>query len=193
MSTPGWHSRGYLPHLDVPGLLQFITFRLGDSVPAPVLREILATTGSDDPERLRRIEHWLDLGRGTCWLRRPDIGALVQAALLHFDGQRYRQLAWAVMPNHVHCLIETFAGHPLDRVVQSWKSFTAKEANRLLDRRGTFWDRDYFDRYIRDDAHRAAVVRYIERNPVKAGLVARPEDWPFGSARLHMTDGDPSN
>jgi REP element-mobilizing transposase RayT len=49
-------------------------------------------------------------------------------------------------------------------------------------RSGGFWARDYFDRYIRDDAHLAAVVRYVETNPVKAGLVERPEDWPWGSA-----------
>lgn len=192
MSNPGWRSRGYLPHLDVPGLLRFITFRLGDSVPEGVLKEILAATEPGDPLRLPRIERWLDLGRGACWLRRPDIGAVVEGALLHFDGPRDRQLAWVVMPNHVHCLIETCDGHPLDRVLQACKSFTAKEANRLLDRHGTFWDRDDFDRYIRDDAHRAAVVRYIERNPVKAGLVVRPEDWPFGSARLRTTGADPS-
>ncbi|WP_296927456.1 transposase [Thiohalocapsa sp.] len=184
MPPKGWHSRGYLPHLDVPGLLQSITFHLEDSLPKAVMKEILAATEPGDPERLRCIERWLDAGHGECWLRRPEIGTLVQDALLHFDGERYRMLAWVLMPNHVHCLIETSDGHALGDVVQSWKSFTAKQANRLLGRFGTFWERDYFDRYIRDDRHLAAVVRYIERNPVKAGLVARAEDWPFGSARL---------
>jgi REP element-mobilizing transposase RayT len=190
MRTPqapkGWYSRGYLPHLDAPGLLQSITFHLEDSLPRHVLRQILADTEPDDPERLRRIERYLDAGHGACHLRRDDIGALVETALLHFDGVRYRMLAWVVMPNHVHGLIETFEDHALADVVQAWKSFTAKAANRLLGRGGAFWARDYFDRYIRDDAHLAAVVRYIERNPVKAGLVGRPEDWAFGSARLRV-------
>ena len=87
------------------------------------------------------------------------------------------------MPNHVHLLMETDATHPLPKVVQSWKPFTAKQANAILGRTGVFWDRDYFDRYIRDDGHRAAVVHYIEENPVKAGLVERAEDWPWGSVR----------
>ncbi len=187
--TPGWHSRGYLPHLDVPGLLQSITFHLADSLPAEVLQAILATTEPGDPERLHRIERWLDRGHGACWLRRPQIGALVEQALLHFDGERYRLLAWVVMPNHLHCLIETFPGHALADVVQAWKSFTATRANRLLGRSGSFWHRDYFDRYIRDEAHLAAVVRYIEHNPVKAGLVARAEGWPFGSARVRGEAG----
>ena len=183
MSEPkGWYSRGYLPHLDCPGLLQFITFRLGDSLPAAVLGRIRAETRGDEAARRKRIEQYLDQGRGACWLRRPDVARLVEAALLHFDGTRYRLLSWVVMPNHVHVLIETFPDHPLAKVVQSWKAFTAREANQLLHRAGEFWDREYFDRYIRDDRHLAAVHRYIAQNPVKAGLAARAEDWPFGSA-----------
>jgi REP element-mobilizing transposase RayT len=72
---------------------------------------------------------------------------------LHFDGQRYRLLAWVVMPNHVHVLIETMTGHTLAAVLHSWKSYTAKEANRLLGRTGDFWQPEYFDRFIRDDRH----------------------------------------
>ncbi len=179
---PGWHSRGYLSHLDVPGLLQSVTFHLGDSIPHEALTRIYAETRADDPVRLQRIERLLDAGHGACWLRRPDIAPLVEAALLHFDGARYRVLAWVVMPNHVHVLIETLEGHPLPDQLQSWKSYTAKAANALLGRTGAFWERDYFDRYIRDDHHLAAVVHYIEQNPVKAGLVERAEDWPWGSA-----------
>jgi putative transposase len=116
-------------------------------------------------------------------LRRPQIACLVEDALLHFDGTRYRLLCWVVMPNHVHLLMETSDAHPLPKVVQSWKSFTAKQANAILGRTGTFWDRDYFDRFIRDDGHLAAVTRYIEDNPVKAGLVGRAEEWAWGSAQ----------
>ena len=179
----GWYSRAYLPHLDAPGLLQFITFRLADALPRGVLERIVAETGDDDHERLRRIEHYLDAGHGECFLLQPDVAAIAEGALLFFDGRRYALLAWVIMPNHVHCLIETRVGHPLDRVVQTWKSFSAKAANLQLGRRGSFWQRDYFDRYIRDDEHLAAVQRYIENNPVKAGLCEQPEDWPFGSAR----------
>ena len=179
----GWHSRGYLPHLDVPGLLQSVTFHLGDSLPRKAIDQMYAGTRPDDPERLHRIERYLDAGQGACWLRRPKIASLVEDALLHFDGVRYRLPCWVLMPNHVHLVIETDPEHPLPRVVQGWKSYTAKEANRLLGRSGSFWARDYFDRYIRDDAHLQAVVRYIENNPVKAGFVATAADWPYGSAR----------
>jgi putative DNA methylase len=68
-------------------------------------------------------------------------------------------------------------------LVHSWKSFTAHQANRLLTREGAFWQADYFDRFIRDEEHYRRVIEYIENNPVKAGLCARPEDWTYGSAR----------
>ncbi len=112
--------------------------------------------------------------------------------MLHFDGTRYRLLAWTVMPNHVHFVLETRAEHPLFRVIQGLKSYTALRANRTLGRTGSFWARDYFDRYVRDDLHLAAMIRYIDNNPVKAGLVSRPEDWPFGSAhrRDHGSPGE---
>ena len=185
----GWHSRGYLPHLDQPGLLQFITFRLSDSLPPAVLHRLVAETADDEAERYRRIEAYLDAGHGACWLRRPEIATQVQDALLHFDGVRYRLLAWVVMPNHTHALIETKRSFPLPGVVQSWKGFTARRANSLLGRSGAFWQRDYYGRYIRDDAHWAAVTRYIAHNPVKAGLAKNPADWPFGSAGFSDGDG----
>jgi REP element-mobilizing transposase RayT len=182
ISAPGpWHSRGYLPHFDQPGLVQAITFRLADALPAAVVaalqRDLL---GSE--QRRQRLEDYLDAGYGACHLRDPSLAELVQVALLHFDGARYRLLAWVVMPNHVHALIETSPGYALREVVQAWKSFTAREANRLLGQRGRFWQPDYFDRAIRDERHLSSVVRYIHDNPVKAGLVASAEGWPFSSA-----------
>lgn len=180
-----WHSRGYLPHCDTPGLLQFITFRLYDSLPVHVLNR-LAQENDDDVEKLKQIESFLDAGHGTCWLKQPDVANIVEDALLHGDEQRYRLLAWCVMPNHVHVLIETRDGCPLSRVVQGWKSFTSKLINQHLVRTGTVWMREYFDRYIRDDRHLAAVTAYIHGNPVKAGLVSKEQDWLYSSARLKV-------
>ncbi len=186
-----WHSRGYLPHFDQPGLIQSLTFRLHDSVPMDVIeqwRHELKLTGNeaaDDPqcvELRKRIEAFEDQGKGNCWLKIPEVAACVENALLHFDGDRYRLLAWCVMPNHVHAMIETKKGFPLGDVVHAWKSFTAKEANKILNRSGTFWMADYFDRYIRDARHFEAARNYIENNPVKAGLCKKPADWRWGHA-----------
>jgi putative transposase len=124
----------------------------------------------------------IDGGRGACALRNPAIAAIVQDALWHFDGERYRLMAWAIMPNHVHVLTEQIEGHRLADFVHAWKSFTAKAANKNLGRTGALWAPEYFDRYIRDQAHFDAAVHYIHHNPVKAGLVPRAEEWRWSSA-----------
>ena len=185
----GWSSRGYLPHFDGGETPQMITFRLADSLPEERLAEWRQELGcrprsEADVELRRRIERYLDLGHGEALLRNPSIAQLVQGALLHFDGERYRLQAWVVMPNHVHALATPAPGGELGRLVHSWKSFTAQQANRMLGRRGSMWQREYLDRFMRDGRHFEAVVAYIENNPVKARLCERTEDWPFGSARF---------
>jgi REP element-mobilizing transposase RayT len=92
--------------------------------------------------------------------------------------------AWVVMPNHVRAVFTPAEGWSLSSILHSWKSFTAGQGNRMLGRRGQFWQEDYFDRYIRDERQFAATVQYIEENPVKAGLCLWKEEWPFGSARF---------
>jgi len=87
------------------------------------------------------------------------------------------------MPNHVHVVLWPYPGHTLSGVLHSWKSYTSNRANKLLHRRSPFWQRESFDHWIRDDAERARLVQYVEDNPVKARLCARPEDWPWSSAR----------
>ena len=185
-----WFSRGYLPHFDLPDLLQSITFRLADSLPQTVLDEMACELAAHpkakrQTERERRIAAYLDDGHGACWLKEPRLAALVENALLHFDGQRYRLLAWCVMPNHVHALVETKDRFPLSGVVHSWKSFTANEANKILGCTGDFWQREYHDRFIRDDDHYRNAVGYIENNPVKAGLVKTAAAWRYSSAWNH--------
>jgi putative DNA methylase len=188
----GWHSRGYLPHFDSENEIQSLNFRLFDAVPIPLIKKWRCQLGwyrnlnQNDPKAValrRRIEAYEDVGYGACFLRDPRIAKLIEDALLHFDGERYHLLAWCVMPNHVHCLIEMVAGYSLGGILHSWRSYTAKEANRILGRRGQFWDDDYFDRYIRDDHHLQNVINYIEQNPVKADLVTDAAQWKHSSAR----------
>ena len=181
----------YLLHLDAPGIIQFITFRLADSMPGQAIAQWKSelTISRHDASSIARsaklrtrIGRYLDQGHGSCQLSDERIAKVVEDALLHFDGARYHLLAWAIMPNHVHALIKVFDGFPLDGVIYTWKSFTAKQANRLLGRSGRFWAPDYYDRQVRDDEHLAAVMNYIDQNPVDAGLVRSAEDWQWGSA-----------
>jgi len=177
----GWHDRGYLPHFDGPTQSQFITFRLYDSLPQSLL-EKWTNEAASDAEFRKRIEAYLDAGYGECWLGQESIASLVQKALLFYHDKKYILIAWVIMLNHVHLLLQPKEGEHLPDIMHSIKSFTAQKANKLLGRTGRFWQRESFDRYIRNEKHFLAVIRYIEENPVKAGLCAIASEWRFSSA-----------
>jgi putative transposase len=211
-----WHSRGYLPHFDGRELIQHVTFHLADSLPREVLERVeeeirILPADKQEIERRKRVEDWIDAGHGSCVLRQPAVAALVQGAFLHFDGSRYRLLAWVVMPNHVHVLFQSLGDRTVAQIVASWKKFTARgicdfrragngnanlpigsssHATREsgvpeIGRNPTpVWHREYWDRFICNDCHFQQAVEYIRQNPVKAGLVERPEDWQWSSASI---------
>jgi REP element-mobilizing transposase RayT len=179
----GWHQRGYLPHFDAPGVTQFITFQLHDSFPITRREEFEADLKeADDSAKRRKIEAWLDRGHGKSWLSDPAIADLVEKAVLSCDGKTYRLHAWAMMPNHVHLVVEVWEV-PLAKLINNWKGSSARAANQLLSRTGPFWQKDYFDALVRDEAHLKRAIRYTENNPTKAHLVKTALDWKWSSAR----------
>ena len=137
----------------------------------------------EDNRRREELEAYLDKGRGSCYMRQEAIGDLVECALRYFHPTRYALYAWCVMPNHVHVLFKV-SDVPMSAILESWKKYTSLKANAMLKRRGRFWEADYWDTYMRDMDHQRETIRYIEYNPVKAGLVESPKDWPWSSARL---------
>lgn len=178
----GWHERGYLPHYDAPHITQIVTFMLMDSFPVERRREWEAFLQEPSESlRRRKLEAWLDRGHGQCWLQQPKIALLVEEALRRFDGCRYHLQAWVIMPNHIHLVVNVFET-PLSQLVKSWKGSTAHAANLILGRHGPFWQEDYFDTMIRNAAHLAKAILYVERNPTKAKLVLDPRAWPWNSA-----------
>ena len=200
MTPPkGWHSRGYLPHFDSPETIQFVTFRLADSLPkevllrfgrehAEALRRLPATATTEQAEEIhrvlrRKIERYLDQGAGECHLRKPENAQLVAEALLHFHEQHYLLDDWVVMPNHVHLILWPMPNHTLSEILKSRKRHTAREINLLLGRTGkAFWQRESFDHWIRNDEEKSRIRRYIRMNPVNAGLCKSPEEWKWSSA-----------
>ncbi len=192
-SNYGWHSRGYNPHCDYPGLFQHIGMRLFDSVPAKVIEDWhveLASTSEMERKKLihDRIDKYADAGYGCCFLAKPEIATIVENALLHFDGKRDVMLAWCVMSNHVHALAVLQVGHTLSEILHTWKSYVAHQANKLLGRTGEFWFIEYYDHHMRSTAELHATIEYIERNPVAANLVSKPEDWIYSSAALRHSE-----
>ena len=187
----GYYTRGYLPHLDEAERQQFVTFRLADSLPASVIegwKQELRHTPKDraEVELRRRGEKYLDSGMGSCILHDPDFAGSIIDALRRGDDSSYRLLAFTIMPNHAHVLMQQVKGHSLPVVVRNWKGRSAREINLLRSRSEPVWQLDYFDRYIRDEKHFTDVVAYILMNPVKAGLVPEPEDWPFSWVRPEL-------
>lgn len=179
----GWHQRGYLPHFDAPGVTQFVTFQLHDSFPVTQQVEFEAILKeANDSAKRRKLEAWLDRGRGKCWLRRSDVAELMEKILLEPDGRDYQMQAWIIMPNHVHLVVDIW-DLPLGKLINGWKGKSSREANKLFGLRGAFWQEDYFDTLIRDETHMKRAIRYTEQNPVKAFLAKAARDWHWSSAR----------
>lgn len=186
-SPRGWHTRGYLPHLELSSRATGITFRLADSLPKHAIEELKqvnenTSDSREESELARKIADYEDAGMGSCWLRASECAAVVAAALRHYDGERYDLIEWCVMPNHVHVIIRLHAESRFEEVVRSWKNFTARIINQLVGRSGRLWAADYFDRVIRDEEHLVRARRYVRMNPVKAGLCHTPEEWRWSSA-----------
>lgn len=179
----GWHQRGFLPHFDAPDVTQFVTFQLHDSFPVTRRAEWEAILHEpDDSAKRKKLEAWLDRGHGECWLRQRNVAELVEKILLEADGHNYQMQAWVVMPNHVHLVVDVL-DVPLVKLIGAWKSKSSRLANGLLQRSGKFWQEDYYDTLIRDEAHLKRALRYTEQNPVKAFLAKAVCESPWCSAR----------
>lgn len=179
----GWHSRGFLPHFDSENVIQFITYRLADSVPVALLQTLKYELSADtitDIELRRKIESHLDAGYGSCLQKQPQIANIVYETWMHNNDKSYRIHEWVVMPNHVHILVE-FHSRSMSETIREWKTVSAFKINKLLGQKGKVWQEDYWDRFIRNIEHYEHSAAYIKNNPVKAGLVKHWEDWPWVS------------
>lgn len=174
------YTYGFLPHLS--GSLVFVTFRLADSLPMSAMNEIKVferywqmksdrgewTADMADEYRQKRAaleNDLLDKALGSCILKDESVRQQLVDVIMHFDKVRYLVHTFVIMPNHVHLLLEPFEGWRIQDIMHSIKSYSTKVINRMLGRSDVLWEREYFDRRIRDSRHYGAVVRYIEGNP----------------------------
>jgi len=134
------------------------------------------------------MDRYLDTARtGPTWLRRPEVADLVSAHIRRGADERlYERYAWVVMANHVHLLVR-----PLIRSSEALriiKGRSAREANLLLRRTGEpFWQSESYDHWIRNDEEMDRITRYIENNPVTAGLTTHAKDYRWSSASTELS------
>ena len=189
---PNWSYRGYIPHFDAEHKIQMITYRLADSFPQSYYKELENNLNTEKDISLQKrafIESILDKGYGECYLRQVDFATVVRDAWLFFDKKRYDIIAF-IMPNHVHIIIKTYPGFSIPSVVHSWKSFTSSKIKKMIKLKGIqpstkFWQKEYWDRYIRDEEHYNKAINYIHENPVKAGLCKKAIEWKFSGVHVY--------
>lgn len=195
----------YLPHIQPPGAILFVTIRLAGSLPKAVLerlrmeaeegeRLIRQTAEPAETGRLIYEEQKRQFGRfdaeldkaesGPKWLGLPEIADIVAEAMHYRDGEVFDLDVFTIMPNHIHAVFaplekEDGSYHALQTIMHSLKRFTARAANKVLKREGSFWQRESYDHVVRSRREWERIVAYVINNPVKAGLVENWEHWPW--------------
>ena len=158
------------------------TAHLSNTAGEPPALQMPTTLQQKQRQMLVLIDKFEDTGYGQCFMKNDNVAQIVRDNLMFHNGKKYNLLKWCIMPNHVHTLIEVFNGISLSEILHCWRSYTAHQINKLLNRTGQVWMMEYFDRYIRDYDHFEKVVNYIHNNPVKAGLVQSPSEYRWSSA-----------
>jgi len=174
------NSRRRLPHSYPEGRWLFITWTLYGSLPVGKFPPPAKATSG---EAFAWIDRYLDAARtGPTFLRQDTVAQIVVDSL--FRGAKlghYRLGPFVIMANHVHVLLLPVISPTL--FLKSIKGATAREANKALNRVGEpFWQRESYDHWVRNQDEWNRVARYIERNPVRAGLVKAMEEYSWSSA-----------
>ncbi len=178
--------------------------RLYGSIPVTVLQALKAdhqsrqavikqeiSEASATEEKLRneqksyfaRFDNHLDQPQnGPYWLDIPQVAQVISEAIHYRHDRIYQLIAYCIMSNHVHLILNTEARDDLKslyRILQSLKLHTARKSNQLLQRQGAFWQPESYDHVVRSSKELVRVIRYVLQNPVKAGLVDHWQAWPY--------------
>jgi REP element-mobilizing transposase RayT len=193
--------RRHLPHWQPQGAVFFVTFRPKHSLPDHVIQSLSEERANialhslpkseRAPQRLldeqlyfEKWDEYLDKAEfGPRWLSKPEIANIVKEALHYRDEKVFDLHAYCIMSNHVHVVFEPCGSErddaiqPLNKIMQSLKRHTARQANTILDREGAFWQDESYDRVIRNDNEYTRTIHYVLENPVKASLVSQWDEW----------------
>ena len=192
-----------LPHIQIAGATYFITFRLANSLPVEALDKLaeekqkinkLPESQKESAHRVwfAKYDNYLDKAlHGNLYLKNEQIADIVAASIQFRDGKAYDLISYCIMLNHVHLVctpLAKLAGiyFGLTEILHSLKRHTAREANKILQRSGTFWQDESYDHFIRDDAELERIVKYVLYNPVKADLVKEQADWKWNYCKFEL-------
>lgn len=199
-------------HLNA-GSIYFVTVMLHGALPKAVIEKLKAeyeekvyllqlTQPKDlklrmailQQEHLKKYDQYLDQALyGPTYLAQAEIAEIVKEQFHRFEDEFYELLAYTIMPNHFHLLIDTsvqletgeadpefvqMGYKDLSDIMKRIKGASARYANQALNRSGTFWLHEFFDRIVRSEKGEQFCVNYILNNPVKARMVKRWEDFP---------------
>ena len=192
---------------------RYLTSRQNDSEPSTTKQMHLERKSEHLEWRrqwFRKLENILDdAENGPVWLKDCRIAKVVADSLHYRDGKVYRLDAYCIMSNHVHVVFtplpmqlsktgnvnlpvnttqtNSLCYNTLSTIMQSLKGYTARKANCLLGRSGTFWQHESYDHVVRDPSEWRRIVNYVLNNPVKAGLVDTWEKWQWSYCRLESS------
>lgn len=182
--------RGNLPHIYIPNSTYFITFRLFGSIPASKIKCLREKFESDKTKKdntdknkqeakfLLEYDKLLHQYKNVQYLKDFQIAKIVKEQIFKLDGKDYDLICFTIMSNHVH-LVFSFKENSrrLDKIMQELKRMSAYYANKLLNKRGSFWQKESYDHIVRNEDELEKIVKYVIFNPVKAGLVDNWVDW----------------
>ena len=195
--------RRNLPHIQPEDVILFVTYRLFFELPVEYYSKIqlmksefqrkikLLDKRKTEAEKYKFEKKLYDFNdnfigkfkNSPFWLKNKNIAKIVMDSLFWGNDRRYELFAFCIMPNHVHLMIRPLIKNekpfPLQQIMYDHKHFTAIEANKLLKRKGNFWQDEHYDHYIRNENEFFNILNYIYLNPVKANLVENPDEWEF--------------
>lgn len=170
-----------LPHINPDNAVFFITYRVSGSLPKFLIAENIEDNESreDTQKYFDKVDHFLDHQEGE--LNQKEIAEIVVESLKYYHEKHFSLLAYCIMPNHVHLLINTnsYPYKDLFSLLKVIKGVSANKINKLLNKSGQFWHHESYDRVVHDRNQLANVISYIKNNPVKAGLVQNWENWDY--------------
>ncbi|MDE6237066.1 MAG: transposase [Muribaculaceae bacterium] len=161
--------------------MQFVTFRLADSLPGSVteqIKDVIQRFEIDHPkpwsdQEIRQYqkaignfnEDILDKGYGSCSLRQTHIRKIVVDSLHFWNHDKVEIEAYVIMPNHIHILLRPLGDETIEDILGRIKSYTARLINKETASSGALWQREIWARIIRNPAHFSKSVEYIRQNP----------------------------